>query len=69
LKKGTGSTPVWTTKFFKMANSIRIEYDDQAYDIIGSVNDALKSHGLKFVCDELEHDGFEIYELQRILPE
>lgn len=49
-----------------MTNTIRIDYDDHGYDIIAKVNAALESHGLEFICDELEHDGFDIFELKKV---
>lgn len=47
----------------------RIEYDDHAFDIIDKVNEALKPHGLEFIFDDQEHDGFDICELQNVSPE
>ena len=52
-----------------MSKTFRIEYDDQVFDIIAKVNEALESHGLEFVFDENEHDGFEICALRIIVPE
>jgi hypothetical protein len=48
---------------------LRVEYDDGADDIIENVNDVLREHGLKFVCDEKEHDGFNLYALVKIVKE
>lgn len=45
-------------------NKIRIEYDDTASNIIVIINNILKDRGLKFVSDNLEHDGYEIYTLE-----
>lgn len=46
-----------------MEELITLEYDDTAFNVIEKVNYALRDKGLKFVCDNLEHDGFEIYTL------
>lgn len=47
-------------------NKIRIEYDDTAFNIIQMINNVLKDKGLKFVSDNLPHDGYEIYTLEVI---
>ncbi len=44
--------------------SIRFDYDDQYYDIIGKVNDALSQYGIQFEDDEKEHDGFCVCNLE-----
>lgn len=46
-----------------MMNTLRIEYDDDALTIIENINRILKGYRLEFKCDELPHDGFEIYKL------
>jgi hypothetical protein len=43
--------------------TIRLDYDDTELDIIEKVNDILQEHGLKFVDDGLEHDGYIIMNL------
>jgi hypothetical protein len=42
---------------------VRLEYDDQVFDIIGKINEALAAKGLRFDDDEEEHDGFIILNL------
>jgi hypothetical protein len=42
---------------------LRIEHDDDAPSILDAINTLLKPKGLEFVCDNKEHDGFEIYTL------
>lgn len=49
-----------------MSNILRITYDENALDIMDNVNDVLKCHNLKFVNDNLLHDGVEVYSLERI---
>lgn len=41
-----------------MNETIRIDIDDGALDIIDVVNKALARHGLRFVDDNQDHDGF-----------
>lgn len=45
-------------------NAIRIEYDDDAIQIMETVNKALASRGLKFIDDDEAHDGFIVMELR-----
>ena len=49
-----------------MSQTFRVEYDDQAYEIVEKISAILSNHGLEIVCDDLEHDGFDIYTIQRI---
>ncbi len=44
--------------------AIRIEYDDDALQIMENVNKALAPHGLSFVDDDEAHDGFIVMELK-----
>jgi hypothetical protein len=44
---------------------LRLEYDDNTLDIMDKVNTVLEKVGYTFVCDNLAHDGFEIYNLER----
>lgn len=46
-----------------MKEILRIEYDHDALTIMDNINEILKKHNLEFKCDDLPHDGFEIYEL------
>ena len=46
-----------------MAETLRIDYDDTALDIMDKVNAMLVQHGYQFINDEQFHDGFEIYTL------
>jgi len=46
-----------------LGGTIRLEYDDNAIDIIDAMNEALEEHGLKFEDDGKEHDGFIILTL------
>lgn len=43
---------------------LHIHYDNDAGDIIVNVNAALAEHGLRFVDDGLEHDGFCVYNVE-----
>ncbi len=45
---------------------LRIDYDDQATDVIDKVNDALASIGWRFMDDDKVHDGSIFYSLERI---
>ena len=42
---------------------LRIDYDDNALDIMDKVNDFLAPYHLMFVNDEQFHDGYEIYHM------
>lgn len=45
-----------------MTNQVlRIGYKDQATDIIDAVNKLIAPYGLKFVDDDLDHDGWIEY--------
>ena len=44
---------------------MELQYDDNLDDAMGKVNAALESHGLQFVDDGQEHDGFMIYTLEK----
>lgn len=44
-------------------NQLRIDYDDNAIDIIEAVSYLLQDYGLTLEFDGLPHDGFEIVEL------
>ena len=46
-----------------MAETLRIDYDDNALDIMDKVNAMLAQHGYQFVNDEQSHEGFEVYTL------
>jgi len=48
------------------SNTLKIDYDDNALDIMDKVNAILAKVGLEFVNDEQEHDGWEIFELKPI---
>ena len=45
--------------------TLRIDYDDDALDIMDKVNAMLKSFGIQFINDEKPHDGFEIYTIEK----
>jgi hypothetical protein len=45
-------------------NKLRIDYDDDGLGIIDKINVVLKKHGIEFVSDNAEHDGFELFDLQ-----
>jgi hypothetical protein len=47
-----------------MNNTIRLEYDDDAYNAILKANSVLKNYGLEFIDDEKEHDGFIIMQIK-----
>jgi hypothetical protein len=49
-----------------MSQTFRVQYDDRADMIIDIISELLADHGLEIVCDNLEHDGFDIYTIQRI---
>jgi hypothetical protein len=49
-----------------MMNEVRLEYDDQALDIIDKMNRALFVEGLRFEDDGEEHDGFMILNLVEV---
>jgi len=44
---------------------MRIEYDDQLWEVVDKVNQALKPHGLKFVDYGTDGDGFVDYVLEK----
>lgn len=46
--------------------AFRVEYDDDGTDVIAKVNQALEEHGLKFITDDDEHDGFQPYWLVKM---
>ena len=46
--------------------TLKVEYDDHLDEVIDKVNEALRRFNLEFVCYELPHDGFMIYEVKRI---
>lgn len=48
---------------------VRIEHDDNIYDIIGKANELLQEQKIpyEFVFDGKEHDGFDILTLKFIL--
>jgi hypothetical protein len=50
----------------KLGEQLRIGYDDHAWDIVDKINKALEEHGLAFVPDETEHDGFGLWTLTRV---
>ena len=50
----------------KIGEVLRLDYDDNAIDIIDKFNAALKEHGLEFVDDGLAHDGFILMTLTRV---
>lgn len=47
---------------------MRIEYDNDALDIIDKVNEDLRGHDLEFADDGKEHDGYAIFELKSTNP-
>lgn len=52
-----------------MSDTLRIDYDHDALDIMDNVNELLKPLGLAFVDDGQPHDGYAIFTLQRTEPE
>ena len=42
---------------------LRIDYDEDSFDIMDKVNRFLSPYNLTFVCDEQFHDGYDIYTL------
>mgnify|MGYP001605067450 CR=1 FL=1 len=48
-----------------MLDILRIDYDDNALDIMDKVNAMLAEYGYQFVNDEQDHEGFEVYTLIR----
>ena len=46
-----------------MPDILRIDYDDNALDIMGKVNAILAQHGYQFVNDEQCDEGFDVYTL------
>lgn len=44
----------------------KVWYDDDADAIIDEINSHLKNHGLEIICDDLPHDGYNVYEIKRI---
>jgi len=38
----------------------RVEYDDNAYDIVAEINNITSKHGITLDFDNEEHDGFDI---------
>ncbi len=45
---------------------MEIHYRDGADDIMTNVNEALEPHGLRFIDDGQEHDGFVVYNIERL---
>lgn len=43
--------------------TVRLDHDDNIIDVLDKLNKALAAHGLEFVDDEEEHDGFMILKL------
>lgn len=45
---------------------MRIKHDDDLLEFMDKVNEELSQHKLVFVDDDLEHDGFCLYSLEKI---
>ena len=45
---------------------VRINYDDECLDIIDKINKALRTHGIRLVDDNLSHDGFCLFVIEKI---
>ena len=66
FKEKHGVTPKFTEgPFFEVEQKLEIQYDDEMMDVMDRINVLLKSHGLQFNDDGLEHDGFVIYKLEK----
>ena len=46
-----------------MAETLRLDYDDNAMDIMDKVNAVLAATGWQFVDDDETHDGWCLYTL------
>jgi hypothetical protein len=46
--------------------SFRVDYDDQAFEIVEKISATLEPFGLRIVHDGLPHDSFDIYYVRRI---
>jgi hypothetical protein len=44
--------------------TLRVDYDDGALDVVEKVNAALAAYGLEFVDDGEDHDGFCLFILR-----
>jgi hypothetical protein len=42
-------------------DELQIDHDDDVTSVMEVINEMLKPHGIQFVDDEQEHDGFVIY--------
>jgi hypothetical protein len=41
-------------------DEMKLDYDDNAIDIVDKINAVLASRGIRFDDDGLEHDGFSV---------
>lgn len=47
---------------------LRLDYDDNAFDVVVKINKLLIKHGLELEMDGKEHDGFLLYRLTHRQP-
>ncbi len=50
-----------------MSAELRINHDDDSLEVVDKINKLLHPHGLRFVCDDQPHDGYELFTLT-VLP-